>query len=86
MATSEFCSFYKRAIEQQIYQEFEGYYHEEKKWIKIILHPGDDGVTAFFRDVTEVKKNEEQFELQKNKRVKKLRLQLLRLRKKKGRK
>lgn len=72
MATPEFCSFYNKAIEEQIHQEYEAFYKNEQKWIKIILHPGNNGVTAFFRDITGHKKIEEELEIQKKQKRKEI--------------
>lgn len=72
MATPEFCSFYSKAIELQTHQEYEAFYKNEQKWIKIILHPGNNGVTAFFRDITGQKKIEQELQIQKKQRTKEI--------------
>jgi PAS domain S-box-containing protein len=68
----EFRSFYSKAIEEQTYQQYEAYYSNEGKWIEMIIHPGNNGVTAFFRDITEQKKIEEELEVQKKQVTKKV--------------
>jgi len=72
MTTPEFCSFYTSAIERQIHQKYEAYYPNDRKWIEIVLHPGNNGVTAFFRDITEQKKVEKELEAHKKKVNKKV--------------
>jgi PAS domain S-box-containing protein len=72
MTEPEFCSIYNKAIREQIHQQYEAYYSNEGKWIEIIMHPGNNGLTAFFRDITEQKKIEKELETQKkqvNKKV-----------------
>lgn len=65
IANTEFCSFYNKAIEEQIHYQYEAYFPNERKWIEIVIHPGNNGITAFFRDVTEQKKIQEELETQK---------------------
>jgi len=72
MATPEFCSFYKNAIERQVHQQYQAYYRNEGKWIEIVLHPGNRGVTAFFRDITDQKKIENELEVHKKQVNKKI--------------
>lgn len=72
MTNSEFCSFYNKAIEEQVHQQYQAYYPDEGKWIEIVIHPGNNGITAFFRDITEQKKIEEELEIQKKQLHKKV--------------
>jgi PAS domain S-box-containing protein len=63
MSTPQFCDFYSSTIERQVHQHYEAFYPKEGKWIEIVLHPGKSGVTAFFRDITEQKKNKREPEV-----------------------
>ncbi len=46
---------YHRAMETQEYQYFEEYYALFDKWLESDIYPSKDGLTVFFKDVTEIK-------------------------------
>jgi len=54
-----FFARYERAIAQQVSLTFEDYYAPLKMWIEISVHPSAEGMSQFFRDVTERKRAEE---------------------------
>jgi PAS domain S-box-containing protein len=47
---------YYRAMETQEYQYLEEYYSPYGKWFENHIYPSKDGLTVFFKDVTEIKK------------------------------
>lgn len=47
---------YYRAMETQQYQYLEEFYAPYDKWFENSIYPSDDGLTIFFKDVTEIKK------------------------------
>lgn len=47
---------YYRAMETQDYQYIEEYYSPYGKWFENHIYPAADGLTIFFKDVTEIKK------------------------------
>lgn len=47
---------YQRAMETQEYQYFEEYYAPFDKWLENDIYPSKDGLTVFFKDVTEIKR------------------------------
>ena len=46
---------YHRAMETQEYQYFEEYYQLFDKWLENHIYPSKDGLTIFFKDVTDIK-------------------------------
>ncbi|MEO6252330.1 MAG: PAS domain S-box protein [Ferruginibacter sp.] len=47
---------YYKAMETQEYQCLEEYYPPFDKWLENHIYPSNDGLTIFFKDVTEIKK------------------------------
>ncbi|MEO6541380.1 MAG: PAS domain S-box protein [Ferruginibacter sp.] len=47
---------YYKAMETQEYQYLEEYYPPFDKWLKNHIYPSNDGLTIFFKDVTQIKK------------------------------
>ncbi len=45
-----------RAIETQQFQYLEDYYPQYEKWFENHIYPSKDGLTVFFKDITEIKK------------------------------
>ena len=56
---SRFQKEYARAVEQQAAVEFEEYYEPLGRWFTCRCHPLGDGLTVFFRDITEHKRAQE---------------------------
>jgi PAS domain S-box-containing protein len=54
-----FFARYERAIAQQASLTFEDYYAPLKMWTEVSVHPSPDGMSQFFRDVTERKHAED---------------------------
>jgi PAS domain S-box-containing protein len=54
-----FLARYERAIAQQVSLTFEDYYAPLNMWVEVSVHPSPDGMSQFFRDVTERKRAEE---------------------------
>ena len=50
-----FYHVYYRAMETQTYQYLEEYYPGVDKWFESHVYPANDGLTIFFKDVTEIK-------------------------------
>lgn len=50
---------YKRAFDKQISVQFEEYYSPVKAWLEVNAYPSKEGLSVFFRDVTEKKEAEE---------------------------
>lgn len=59
----DFFQQYKRALEQQIPVSFEEYYPPLGTWLEVHGYPSSDGLSVFFRDVTDRK--QDQIELKK---------------------
>jgi PAS domain S-box-containing protein len=57
---SKFYTEYHRAVETGQPVDFEEYYSEPlNKWLEVHAYPTDEGLTVFFRDITERKRSEE---------------------------
>ncbi|SKB42554.1 PAS domain S-box-containing protein [Dyadobacter psychrophilus] len=64
---TEFHHNYHKAIEQNAIQHFESYYERDKAWFEVTAYPSPNGLSVYFRDVTERKHSEfELDELHKN--------------------
>lgn len=55
---SKFEIEYRRAMAEQISLEFEAYYEPFQTWFKVHVYPYSDGLSVYFRDVTERKRAE----------------------------
>jgi PAS domain S-box-containing protein len=56
---SSFVEHYRRAMEQGVGGEFEGYYPEPfNVWVNVHVRPTKDGIVIFFRDITAQKETE----------------------------
>lgn len=53
---------YHRAMHQKINVDFEDYYPPLDKWFDISAYPSPDGISVFFKDITERKKASEKLE------------------------
>jgi len=53
---------YHRALHQQINVDFEDYYPSLEKWFEISAYPSPDGISVFFKDITERKKASKELE------------------------
>jgi two-component system cell cycle sensor histidine kinase/response regulator CckA len=51
---------YRKVMTEQVATEFEASNASGKRWFEVHAYPSNGGVSAFFRDVTERKRNEEQ--------------------------
>ncbi|MFL6542235.1 MAG: response regulator, partial [Chthoniobacterales bacterium] len=60
MLGSAFETNYRKVMEKQVAVEFEACNRSGKKWFEVHAYPSNGGVSAFFRDVTERKRIEEQ--------------------------
>src|SRR3954447_18213853 len=60
MLGSAFETYYRKVMEKQVAVEFEACNRSGKKWFEVHAYPSNGGVSAFFRDVTERKRIEEQ--------------------------
>jgi PAS domain S-box-containing protein len=54
-----FLARYERAIAEQVSLTFEDYYPPLKMWTEVSVHPSADGMSQFFRDVTQRKRTED---------------------------
>ncbi len=55
-----FHTAYERAMKNQEYIYFEEYYPPYERWFENHIYPSQDGLSIFFRDITERKKSEQQ--------------------------
>jgi diguanylate cyclase (GGDEF)-like protein/PAS domain S-box-containing protein len=55
-----FARNYRRAMEQQVPVAFEEYVHALGCWLEVHAYPAADGISIFFRDVTERRKAEQE--------------------------
>ena len=53
-----FANAYSRALETQISIQLEDYYEPWDRWFENRIYPSEDGLSVFFRDITESKKTE----------------------------
>ena len=60
MRESAFETNYRKVMEEQVAVEFEACNRSGKKWFQVHAYPSNGGVSAFFRDVTERKRAEDQ--------------------------
>lgn len=51
---------YHRAMNEQVYIYLEEYYAPYKRWLENHIYPSPDGLTIYFRDITERKRAEEE--------------------------
>jgi PAS domain S-box-containing protein len=64
---TEFHQNYHKAVEQNVIQHFESFYERDKTWFEVTAYPSLNGLSVYFRDVTERKHSElELDELNKN--------------------
>lgn len=56
---------YRKAMETQTFQSFETPYRDERfeTWYDVRIYPGGDGLSVFFQDITERKRDQRQKEL-----------------------
>jgi len=54
-----FFARYEHAIAQKVSMTFEDYYAPLKMWVEVSVHPSADGMSQFFRNVTQRKQAEE---------------------------
>ena len=54
-----FYKAYHRAMEEQKFIHLEEYYEPYDRWFENDIYPSEDGITIFFKDITEEKKAEE---------------------------
>lgn len=59
---------YKRALNEQVVVQFEEYFHPLEQWLEVSAYPSPEGLSVFFRNITERKMAEESLQetLQKN--------------------
>src|SRR5207253_4387132 len=50
---------YRRAVSEQIAVSFEEYYPPLQTWFEVHAYPSPDGLSVYFRDITERKRSEE---------------------------
>lgn len=51
---------YHQAMDERKVLEFENFYPPFNRWFSVKIYPAPDGLTIFYRDITEYKKTEEQ--------------------------
>ncbi|MCW3074170.1 MAG: hypothetical protein JWP69_1239 [Flaviaesturariibacter sp.] len=54
-----FASNYKKALHEQVSVSFEAFFAPHDRWYEVGVHPSQGGISVFFRDVTEHKREEE---------------------------
>ncbi len=55
----DFYTQYHKAVNEQVMVNFEEYYPGVEKWFEVSAYPSDTGLSVYFRDITERKKNHE---------------------------
>ncbi|MDZ7773078.1 MAG: PAS domain S-box protein [Balneolaceae bacterium] len=55
----DFYTEYHRAVREQVTVHFEEFYPALEKWFEVSAYPSSTGLSVYFRDVTERKRNEE---------------------------
>lgn len=63
--TSEIGDAYRRAVAHNVTVEFDTYYTPLASWFEVRAYPSDDGLTVYFRDVTQRKQLEQEREHQR---------------------
>ncbi|SDK01599.1 PAS domain S-box-containing protein [Pedobacter sp. ok626] len=64
---TKFYSEYHRAVDKNISVRFEEYFSRLNIWIEVSAFPSDEGLSLYFRDITERKHGEEQLQREKEK-------------------
>jgi hypothetical protein len=56
---------YRLAMETRTYQSFETAYRDDRfeKWYDVRIYPAEDGLSVFFQDITEKKRDQRQKEI-----------------------
>ena len=57
---SEFERAYRRAAEERVAVSVTSYYPDHDRWYEVHAYPSEDGLSVYFRDVTEPKRQEEE--------------------------
>ena len=60
MRDTIFWEKYHQAMNERKAVEFENFYPPYNRWLSVKIYPAPDGLTIFYRDITEYKKTEEQ--------------------------
>ncbi|PKD19987.1 hypothetical protein APR41_15015 [Salegentibacter salinarum] len=67
---TDFETYYFKAVEEQTIENFEAYFERVEKWLEVAAYPSPNGLSVFFRDITERKESELQIrELNKNLKI-----------------
>lgn len=64
---TKFYSEYHRAVDENISVRFDEYFSRLNIWIEVSAFPSDEGLSLYFRDITERKIGEEQLQQEKEK-------------------
>ncbi|MGV3617453.1 MAG: PAS domain-containing protein [Fimbriimonas sp.] len=56
---TEFETTYRRTVQERIPLTFTAYYPDHRRWYEVHSYPSPDGITVYFRDVTERMRTEE---------------------------
>ncbi|WP_286761795.1 PAS domain S-box protein [Salegentibacter sp. UBA1130] len=65
-----FETHYFKAVEEQTIENFEAYFKRVNKWLEVTAYPSQNGLSVYFRDITERKEAELQIrELNKNLKI-----------------
>lgn len=63
----KFYSEYHRAVDENVSVRFDEYFPRLNIWIEVSAFPSDEGLSLYFKDITERKSGEEQLEREKEK-------------------
>jgi PAS domain S-box-containing protein len=58
----KFFKEYKRALQEQVSVQFEEYYPPLDRWLELNAYPSEEGLSVFFRDITERKQHEKELQ------------------------
>lgn len=59
---TEVFSKFNRALEEQVSVQFQEYYPPLDEWFKVNAYPSEEGISVFFRDITERKKQQKELQ------------------------
>jgi PAS domain S-box-containing protein len=62
--SSRYLAQFKEALDTHVSISFEDYHEQTNHWLSIVVHPTSEGLSVFFRDISQEKKN--QIELSKS--------------------
>lgn len=59
----KFFSNYHRAVDENITVQFEEFFPPLKMWVEVVAYPSSEGLSVYFQDVTEKKKQQQELQI-----------------------